>query len=54
MDNEKKDKLVAIIVTALVSLAVSIIACIFGIDADKIMPAPNLASESSAYCAYDA
>ena len=56
MDNQKKEKLVAIIVTTLVSLAVSIIACIFGIDADKILPARDseFATQSTVYCAYDA
>ena len=53
MDNQKKEKLVAIIVTTLVSLAVSIIACIFGIDADKILPAHDaeLATQSTVCCA---
>ena len=55
MDNQKKEKLVAIIVTTLVSLAVSIIACIFGIDADKILPARDaeFATQSTVCCAYE-
>ena len=55
MDNQKKEKLVAIIVTTLVSLVVSIIACIFGIDADKILPAHDaeLATQSTVCCAYE-
>lgn len=50
---QKKEKLVAIIVTTIVSLLVSIIACIFGIDADKILPAHDaeFATQSTVCCA---
>ena len=56
MDNKKKEKLVAIVVTTLVSLAVSIVACLLGISPDKLLPAtsPDLASPSVAYCVIDA
>ncbi len=36
MDNQKKDKIVAIILTTLVSLAVSVAACILGISPDAL------------------
>ncbi|MCM1305914.1 MAG: hypothetical protein NC037_05110 [Bacteroides sp.] len=53
MDKQKKEKLVAIIVTTLVTLAVSIVACLFGIDPDKLLPTSEFASQSTV-CAYDA
>lgn len=41
MDNKKKEKLVAIVVTALISLAVSIVACLTGVSPDKLLPATS-------------
>lgn len=49
MDNQKKEKIVAIIVTSLVSLAVSIIACIFGVSPDSIAVKPEMTAVSSVY-----
>lgn len=37
MDNQKKEKLVAIILTTLVSLAMSVVACILGISPDSLI-----------------
>lgn len=36
MDNNKKEKLVAILLTTLVSLAVSAVACVLGVSPDAI------------------
>ena len=36
MDNNKKQKIVAIIVSTLISLAVSIVACLLGVSPDVI------------------
>lgn len=41
MDNKKKEKLVAIIVTTLISLAVSVIGCLLGISPDSLSPCLN-------------
>ncbi len=51
MDNKKKEKLVAIVVTTLISLAVSAVACLLGISPEKLptVTAPDLASPA-AYC----
>ena len=38
MDNNKKQKIVAIIVSTLISLAVSIVACLLGVSPDAIAP----------------
>lgn len=38
MDNNKKQKIVAIIVSTLISLAVSIVACLLGVSPDVITP----------------
>lgn len=55
MDNNKKEKLVAIVVTALISLAVSVVACLTGISPDGLIPTtPDLASHSAVYCAIEA
>lgn len=52
MDNKKKEKLVAIVVTALISLAVSVAGCIFGVTPDELSPAAtsSLAANPTAYC----
>ena len=36
MDNNKKEKIVAIVVTSLISLAVSVIACLLGISPEAL------------------
>ncbi len=53
MDNKKKDKIVAIITTALVSLLVSIIACIFGIKPEEVAQYVPEYENSSVECAVD-
>ena len=55
MDNKKKEKLVAIVVTTLISLAVSAVACLLGISPEKLptVTAPDLASPA-AYCVISA
>jgi len=53
MDNKKKDKIVAIITTALVSLVVSIIACIFGIKPEEVAQYVPECESPSVVCAVD-
>lgn len=54
MDDHKKEKLVAIIVTTLLSIIVSIIACILGISPDKITDIDTqLNTATATYCYVD-
>ena len=48
MDNNKKEKLVAILLTTLVSLVVSAVACILGISPDALTGVANADTSATA------
>ncbi len=53
-NNKKKEKIVAIVSTTLVSLAVSIIACIFGISPEAVKQyIPESETTASNVCVVD-